>query len=388
MEFREFIRKPFVVCEEEQPEVQQPEPEKPNKIITPDKRLILPAQPKREKPQGFTPREPRGPMKVDQFPDKIKDIYQAAPKEILNSENIKSYLRDDMNSINNDFFTYHDRDPFDAEVDEDEGYDYQKNAERINDETTDMNVEQILNHNNYAFRRFVWGSYGLNDFLRYGKTDRTEFTNHDLSDEEFGMLQRLMAFRLQSEQEYISNDDVYRGLNFDPFENLKEGQIISDPAFMSTASDSMGTASDFAGDFGTLMHIHNANNVQAIDMDYWGDNDQDEIVYPPNTALQFTHRDDDNFPHFNMLEPSFDDIDKYGNVPSYGKMDKEDRRDLGFMESKQPLKNNKMKDKLREAFQQRMNDFQFQVLTPENQEEKPESTELDDLVKQIMTPGE
>ena len=373
MEFREFIRKPFVVCEEEQPEVQQPEPEKPNKIITPDKRLILPAQPKREKPQGFTPREPRGPMKVDQFPNRIRRPYDRDHK-LDDHPIVKDYARLGYEEVLQHRGDDYDQDAFDEKVRD------------FNEETKDMDLREILDHKNLAFKHYVMGNE-LSDVLRHGDSKWRQKIDLPMYRHFWSTFSDVL-----SDEANDYPDEVWRGLSSNArntFKDLKPGQIISDPGFMSTATDPDGTAAEFGPNSGgIMMHLNNAGGKGAIDMDYWGNNTQDEMVFPPNTALQYEGNDDKDY-YFNILEPSFDDIDKYGNVSGYGEVDKEYRRDLGFLESKEPHKLlNKMKDKLREAFGKRMNDFQFQVLTPEKQEEKPESTELDDLIKQIMTPGE
>ena len=79
MEFREFIRKPVVVYEEEQPEAQQPEPEQPKgNILQPNKKLILPNQPKMSGPK------PEGKM-VDAFPN---------ARQPMRQRDLKNYLRE------------------------------------------------------------------------------------------------------------------------------------------------------------------------------------------------------------------------------------------------------------------------------------------------------
>jgi hypothetical protein len=374
MEFREFIRKPFVIYEEEQPVVPQPEPEQP-RILTPSKKLILPAQPKREKPQGFEPREPRGPMRVDQFPNRIRDPYVVNPDfDKINDEQLKKYRQLAYEEVLDHRQQYED--------DEDR-------EDKINqwvDETEDMDIKEVMQHNNFAFKHYVMGNE-LSDYLRQGDS---RFRNgFDMPRYEYFM--KTMANVLSDEAGDIP-DEVWRGLSWnakDAFKDLKPGQIISDPGFMSTATEKYGTASEFGPDNGgIMMNLRNAGGKGAIDMDYWGDNEQSEMVFPPNTALQYEGNDDKDY-YFNILEPSFDDIDKYGNVSNYGEVDKEYRKELGFLESRKPLKLlNKMKDKLREAFQQRMNDFQFQVLDPEEQEEKPEPKQFRDVLKKMIDPDD
>jgi hypothetical protein len=390
------------------------EPERP-KILTPDKRLILPAQPKREKPQGFTP---NGPMRVDQFPNRIRNPYGVGGRQGLrglNMEHDDEFLKErgidrtklkdsDLFGANSLDSEWRNTDRIkklqsalenneDSKMEKfkrsafEEMFDYfdderESTMKEWLDETEGMNIKEMLEHDNFAFKHYVMGNE-ISDFLRHGDTRWRTSGEVPLDKLRYGYFWSNFADVI-SDGANETPDKGYRGLRWDAkdaFKDLKQGQIVSDPGFMSTATDTNTPESFGPDNGGIMMHLNNKGARGAIDMDYWGDNDQSEMVFPPNTALQYEGNDDKDY-YFNILSPDFNDIDKYGKPIGY---DRKDYESLGFMESKKPLKLlNKMKDKFREAFQQRMNDFQFQVLTPETEEEKPQPKQFRDVLKKMF----
>ena len=385
MKFSEFIVEMDEMPPSEPQKVDKPVSDDKPKIITPNKKLVLPAQPKREEPKGF---KSEGPIKVDAFPNKIKHPYGVGGEK----------FDDDTHKRLKDFqISQYEEMAYNRDYE----YQYDKNLEDIMKEykkdTEDMTLEEMLEHDNFVHKHYVMGNE-LSDFLRYGDTRYRGKTSLEDYTKYWQAFSRVLTEEYSSE---MAPKNLWRGLSWqakDVFKDLKPGQIIHDPGFMSTATTPDGTASDFAS--GLMMHIKRGEEVfrPGIDMDAWGDNEQDEFVLHPNTALQFTGKEDDQNYHFNLLEPDFDDIDKYGKVwnksiqnkkgrwvPAYeDPRDRERYKEMGFMESRQPLKLlNKMKDKMKEAFQQRMNDFHFEVLTPEEPEEKTEPKKFSKFTKQL-----
>lgn len=402
MKYTQFVEDMGDTSTTEVEKVVQDSPEKP-KILTPNKKLVLPAQPKRE-PKGFTP---EGPKKVDAFPNAVKEPYYTQPlyhedeeymnhmkergekpsqsdyfkyekyeggSDMMKGDRMRQYQRsmvEELYNYNSEYDKYVD----DYDDDDEDGERHRENFLKEWDEKTEgMDLRQMLQHDEFAYKHWVMG-HELSDYLRYGDSHWRRNNKKD-----YGFYWRVVSDML-SDSADVPPDKLWRGLSDDIFKDLKPGQIIRDPGFASTADDPDGTARSFGPDNGgILMHINNEHgNGSAIDMDAWGDNDQDEHVLLPNTALQFVEKEDDQNYHFNLLEPSFKDIDKYGRVKNDGGLT---RQEMGFMESRKPLKLlNKMKDKMREAFARRMNDFQFEVLTPE--EEKPEPKKYNEFKQQL-----
>ena len=179
------------------------EPERP-KILTPDKKLILPTQPKIEKPQGF---EPRRPMRVDQFPNRIRDPYGAGGRYGLRSLNIEhddEFLKErgidrtklkgsDIIGSNNITSEWMNSDRIknlqialdnneDPEMEKfkkrafEEMYDYyneyaddderESDMKEWLDETEGMNIQEMLQHDNFAFKHYVMGNE-ISDKCKY-----------------------------------------------------------------------------------------------------------------------------------------------------------------------------------------------------------------------------
>ena len=406
MKFSSFIVEMDNMPPSEPQEVDKPVPDDKPKIITPNKKLILPAQPKREEPKGF---RPEGPKKVDTFPNAVRQPYYTEPlhhededymnhmkergetpsannylkyenyetgSDMMKSDRMRQYQRSmvkELYDYNSENYKYVD----DYDDDDEDGERHRENFMKEWDEETEgMDLREMLNHDDFVYKHWVMG-HELSDYLRNGDS---HWRRNDKKD--YGFYWRVVADIL-SDASYGAPSQLWRGLSDDVFKDLKIGDIVSDPGFHSTADDPTGTAYQFGPmNGGILMHINNEEaNGYAIDMDAWGDNDQDEHVLLPGTALQFVRKEDDQNYHFNLLQPNFDEIDKYGKVKDD---DGYTRKEMGFMESRQPLKLlNKMKDKMKEAFQQRMNDFHFEVLTPEEPEEEREPKKFDDFTAQF-----
>ena len=397
MEFREFIRKPFVVCEEEQPEVQQPEPEK-SRILTPDKKLILPAQPKREKPQGMKDWHPEGRM-VDAFPNarNVKPYDNVDYNEFADNS-IFGYMEDYAERDFSNFTssrTFKDRhkklesmkpEGFKWASNRDEDSPEFKNWRKYNNEFHKMN--QYLNRDQIGIQQdsligeYTRNMYGyINNYLRSGKIEKVDgdyrnpFQNEsdiDNKDDAEALYDRLAYFLdegIRTQQEYSDMPPriYHRNLENDPFDKLKIGDVIRDPGIMSTTRNLEGIPWNFGE---TRMEIFGGKD--RYDIFPWLSRypAEEETLFAPNTELKYIGRSNDGRYKFDQVGFNRDDFN-----------------DIMESVKSKPILNKFMK-KISKAFQDRMNDFQFQVLTPEKQEEKPESTELDDLIKQIMTSGE
>ena len=163
----------------------------------------------------------------------------------------------------------------------------------------------------------------------------------------------------------LHTDDYDLHLNSDPFVDLEIGDIVRDPGFMST-SRKREIAERFKQDTlhasspGVLMEIFGGGKRKDM-----GGGVEAEVVFPPLTQLRFVGKGDDGRYMFDQV--GYD-------------------RNASITESKlQKPQINKLMKKLSDAFLQRMNDFQFEVLKSEeeSQEEKPEPKKYDEFRQQL-----
>ena len=155
----------------------------------------------------------------------------------------------------------------------------------------------------------------------------------------------------------------FRHLHGNHFDNLREGDMIRDPGFMSTTRDRdvlEGLISDNANyrkDGSTSTSIFGKGISGDIDFhETLLPMDESETVFAPNTPLIYRGRDMESGIH------NFD-IEGY------------DRKDMNeetqqLKESKKPMNLNGLQD--------RMNDFQFEVIRPKKYDEFKQQLDHDD----------
>lgn len=219
---------------------------------------------------------------------------------------------------------------------------------------------------------FNYSQYGyspLNDYLRYGIREgdidekgieqnieelMPNIHNSRNYDELYGLREHpelyeaFLNYHLEQMIDDMSLDKRlatrYRNLEGkDPFEGLQPGQIIRDPGFMSTSY-----SRDFVEDKerkGTIMDIFGAPITRDINFNESPHEfDEDESIIAPNTPLIYRGRNNESGYHnFDILGYNREDMT-------------EETQPL--KESKKILRNNKS------TFQDRMNDFHFEVIKP------------------------
>jgi hypothetical protein len=235
------------------------------------------------------------------------------------------------------------------------------------------------------FNYSQYGYLSLNDYLRYGVREgdidelgiEQNINNlipniHNTSnyDDLYGLREHPELYEafLNYHLEQMMDDMLhsrhpstrYRNLSAaDPFEGLQPGQIIKDPGFMSTTYDR-----DFVEDKdrkGTIMDIYGAPIRRDIDFnDSPHEFDESESIIAPNTPLIYRGRNN---------ESGYHNFDILGH----------NRNDMN--EELQPLKESKKQiNKNKSSFQDRMNDFHFEVISPKKYDDFKQQFDLDDEV--------
>lgn len=138
----------------------------------------------------------------------------------------------------------------------------------------------------------------FNNFLRYGHFPKKDpfggtwdvNTSGDYKKDLYIQAVDWMKNAIERQEEYTEKgtNTYYRGLRNNPFENLSEGDIISDPAFMST-SKNINTATSF-GD--NLMKISSSG---GYDIFPWQrrSGEEYETIFSPNSRLRYLGRTDE-----------------------------------------------------------------------------------------------
>ena len=391
MEFREFIRKPFVVYEEEQPVVPQPEPDAPFELEK-EKKFKVPAQPKQLQPKGFISQMDfaRAPFKNVEQKDLKDSIIKTLPKEILGAnglpirhKNLNIYGDQDQDQkLRWDYIEkFNDLDDERGEVTYDE-YEHHVDGKFTKD-PDERSVTRFLQEK--AERMYIGESNAggeiyrqINEYLRGNGKDDDHFIKS---------LTALLLHQDESTDRGMRWDrsegpeHTFRGLTHNPFRNLNEGEIIQDPGFMST-SDSYTKASNpiFHGENGVTMDILGGKNGRNL-----FNRSEGEYLYQPNTKLKYVGR-------YGMGERE-DDPENYQNQIGdymFGQVDGGKEEDYELKESvklKKPRISKLMKE-ISDAFKERMDDFQFEVLKPEEEPEQeaqqPEPKQFRDVLKQMI----
>jgi hypothetical protein len=258
-------------------------------------------------------------------------------------------------------------------------------------------LEQMDDDNDeYWYKYSQEGYEAVNDYLRYGNIDKhhmdslfnglDEMSHYGADyewdkDEEmkYGLeniededelretMKSIMHNFIQEMYEQGDNPNnafsqrVFRGLKNNPFENLQPGQIITDPGFMSTSSDRyyVTRSHHFNKRDGAIMDINAKNPIYEYDfLKTPHEFDESEIVFPPNTPLKFMGRDTESGHYM------------FNQVGTEGDTVREETKDL--KESKKQINKNKS------SFQDRMNDFHFEVMSPKKYSDFKQQLDHDD----------
>jgi hypothetical protein len=229
------------------------------------------------------------------------------------------------------------------------------------------------------------GAYELNNFLRQGSPRSIESITEEDVDVGMRIWQtRLMGMMMPYEGPNAYNP-VFRGIRGlrDILKDLKKGHLLRDPGFMSTTTN-MGSAYDFVDHPDEVMQIHAPFNIPGLQVNpdrhsvIHQSHDEEEIILPPNLLLQYLG--DNNFhafaPH-TLTDKAFSHLMKGESIEDLIQAaDTEENEDGEMLEyedyEREWLKGGRMNYGLYEEkeqremtpFQQRMNDFQFEIIKP------------------------
>lgn len=191
------------------------------------------------------------------------------------------------------------------------------------------------------------GSFNLNRFLRFGET----------GDYDEDTLKEVVKYITDIGRFNQGYGDVYRGDWKNRLKSLQVGDIIRDPAFMSTSFDKSAAEDLFGGYEGQLMKISGASGHELTDKETFLTNgeEESELILPPNQLLRFMGFRDDTY-NFDALDRSDYDDTEWGRIM---KRQDEDGYDLG-----ESRLGGRLKRRITQAFKKRMSDFEFEVINP------------------------
>ena len=369
--------------------VDKPVPE--NKFeLEKEKKFKVPAQPKQLRPKGFISQMDfaRAPFKNVEQKDLKDSIIKTLPKEILGANGlpirhknlniygdqdqdqklrwdfIKQFTGDVSGEYTHDEYEHHDDGAFTKDPDE-------RSVTRFLQEKAERMYIGESNAGGEIYRQ-------INEYLRGNGKDDDHFIKS---------LTALLLHQDESTDRGMRWDrsegpeHTFRGLTHNPFRNLNVGEIIQDPGFMST-SDSYTKASNpiFHGENGVTMDILGGKNGRNL-----FNRSEGEYLYQPNTKLKYVGR-------YGMGDIEADRENYQNNIGDYmfEQVDGSKEEDYELKESvklKKPRISKLMKE-ISDAFKERMDDFQFEVLKPEEEPEQeaqqPEPKQFRDVLKQMV----